>query len=164
LGGVPLAWFEHAAGDDVPVISVDSLNLTRCDFIKIDAEMMEQKVLLGARNTLTRLHPYIFLENEAVVRGDYDFHDRLLLQLDLYGYVCFWLHVPLFRPNNFFDNPVLIWNYPIGVFSHNMLCAHMNRPVVAVDLERVELSGRTSLSHAQIAAELGLEDLLRTSE
>jgi FkbM family methyltransferase len=45
-----------------PIVSIDSLNLDRCDFIKIDVEGMESEVLAGASNTLERLKPVMWIE------------------------------------------------------------------------------------------------------
>jgi hypothetical protein len=46
----------------VRAISLDSLPLTRLDFIKIDVEGMEMAVLAGARGLLAQLRPYILVE------------------------------------------------------------------------------------------------------
>jgi FkbM family methyltransferase len=46
----------------VNVITVDSLNLSRVDFIKLDVEGMEQDVLEGARATIDRCHPVLTVE------------------------------------------------------------------------------------------------------
>ena len=46
----------------VQTITIDSLNLTKCDMIKIDVEKHEWKVLEGAKNTISEFRPAIFLE------------------------------------------------------------------------------------------------------
>ncbi|KAF0116171.1 MAG: putative SAM-dependent methyltransferase [Rhodobacteraceae bacterium] len=56
--------------DTVPVITVDSLALTRCDLIKIDTEGFEDRVVMGARRTLDTLRPVLYIE----------VHDREKLQ------------------------------------------------------------------------------------
>ena len=44
------------------MISIDSLDLERCDYIKIDVEGAEILVLTGALNTINKYHPIIFFE------------------------------------------------------------------------------------------------------
>jgi len=59
---------EHASvtrqAHRVPVITLDSLNLTHVTAIKLDAEGAEQEVLEGARQTLTRSRPVLSVEIE----------------------------------------------------------------------------------------------------
>ena len=53
-----------AAGltDTVPLITVDSLALARCDLIKIDTEGFEDRVVQGAFRTLQTLRPTLYIE------------------------------------------------------------------------------------------------------
>ena len=60
----------------VPITSIDTLNLTACHFIKIDAEYMEYQVLRGAVRTIRRYRPHLFVENESPLRSEFDAHDR----------------------------------------------------------------------------------------
>lgn len=50
--------------NDIPLlmITVDSLELKKCDFIKIDVEGMEYSVLKGSSNTIKKNSPIIFFE------------------------------------------------------------------------------------------------------
>lgn len=50
-----------------PVVSIDSLKLTRLDFIKLDVEGMELEVLDGARETLGRCRPIMVIE---IIKSD----------------------------------------------------------------------------------------------
>lgn len=67
----------------VRVITVDSLRLERCDFLKVDCEGMEAEVLRGARKTIERCRPAIFAETLkgdaaatlAEIPADYAVHD-----------------------------------------------------------------------------------------
>lgn len=53
----------YMKGDgNIPVIPIDSMNLTRCDFIKIDVEGMELDVLMGAEKTIGRCKPQLLIE------------------------------------------------------------------------------------------------------
>ena len=47
---------------NVDLKTIDSLNLDRIDFIKIDVEGMEGAVIEGAKNTIEKLKPIIFVE------------------------------------------------------------------------------------------------------
>ena len=51
VGGMSLK-DDREKGDDVPLITIDSLNLGRCDLIKADVEGMEAVVLEGAAYTV----------------------------------------------------------------------------------------------------------------
>ena len=49
--------------ESVPMVSVDSLGLTRIAFIKIDVEGMEDQVLAGAKATIARDLPVMYVEH-----------------------------------------------------------------------------------------------------
>ena len=46
----------------VPLISIDSLELERVDFVKIDVERMEVEVLNGAMKTFKKYKPILLIE------------------------------------------------------------------------------------------------------
>jgi len=48
---------------DVPLVSIDSLNLKRIDFLKIDVEGMENEVLIGSQESIDKFKPIIIIEN-----------------------------------------------------------------------------------------------------
>ena len=47
---------------EIQAITIDSLKLTRCDFIKIDVEKCEWVVLDGAEDTIIKYRPILFVE------------------------------------------------------------------------------------------------------
>jgi FkbM family methyltransferase len=59
----------YAAEDCVrtPMVSIDSLQLERLDFVKLDVEGMEIEVLRGAKETLARCKPVLLTE---VIKSD----------------------------------------------------------------------------------------------
>lgn len=59
FGGIQIA--KNGIEDKV-IIPIDYLNLSRCDFIKIDVEGFEFPVILGAINTIMKYKPVIFYE------------------------------------------------------------------------------------------------------
>jgi len=69
FGGVSLAQAAPAGaggdastGESVTVATLDSFNLARVDFIKLDVEGMEEDVLAGASRTLDRTRPVMQVE------------------------------------------------------------------------------------------------------
>ena len=57
-------------GHDIPIIALDSLNLSEVSFIKIDAEGWECDVLEGARETIARCRPVMLIEvNDSALKA-----------------------------------------------------------------------------------------------
>jgi FkbM family methyltransferase len=50
-------------GEEVRTVTIDSLNLDNCDFIKLDLEGAEPLALLGAMETIKKFHPTILFEH-----------------------------------------------------------------------------------------------------
>ena len=64
-GGVEL---EHSVeGEPVEAITIDSLDLPGCDFLKIDVEGMELQVLQGAEETIRKYQPVIYTEADRAM-------------------------------------------------------------------------------------------------
>lgn len=59
LGGIQIG----SGGEKINTMTVDSLNLGSCDFIKMDVEGFEPIVLLGAVETIKKFKPTILFEN-----------------------------------------------------------------------------------------------------
>jgi FkbM family methyltransferase len=59
FGGVGLG----PGGERVQMVSIDDLELERCDYIKIDVEGAENLVILGGRKTILKYKPSIFFES-----------------------------------------------------------------------------------------------------
>lgn len=66
----------------VDVITVDSLNLPKLDFLKVDVEGFEWQLIQGAHETIKAHRPHIVLEFE----GDAA-RDQITLRLEILGYV-----------------------------------------------------------------------------
>jgi FkbM family methyltransferase len=82
--------------EPVPLIALDSFKLPRLEFIKIDVEGAECAVLEGAQETIGRLKPILYVENDQR-----DKSPALISLLDRLGYKAWWYVVPLFNPKNF---------------------------------------------------------------
>jgi FkbM family methyltransferase len=95
--------------DTVPLITVDSLTLARCDLIKVDTEGFEDRVVMGARHTLETLRPALYVE----------VHDRDKLQrlhglLKPLGYSMILHHTRFFRAANPSGEPANIFSPNAG--------------------------------------------------
>jgi FkbM family methyltransferase len=111
FGGIELA---DEAGEPTEVVSIDSLQLPGCQFIKIDVEGQEQQVIAGAAETIARFKPTLYVENDRRQKSaDLIRHIRDL------DYVVYWHLPPLYSADNFYQNPT---NMFPGVVSINMLC------------------------------------------
>lgn len=56
--------------DIIQVITLDSLNITQCDLIKIDVQGYEYYLLKGANQLINKFKPIIFLENPIAEKED----------------------------------------------------------------------------------------------
>jgi FkbM family methyltransferase len=83
----------------VQTITLDSLELDRCDFIKIDVEGMEPAVLRGAEDLIRRTHPTLWLEC-----NDVDAAATLLQTLGNDERPVLFVQTSAFRSNNFRNN------------------------------------------------------------
>ena len=81
FGAVALGTGPHR----VPVLTVDGLDLADCRLIKIDVEGMEAAVLDGARATIARCRPALYVENNRRDRSP-----ALIGRLLDLGYACWW--------------------------------------------------------------------------
>ena len=54
---------------DIPVRSIDSLNLEKCDLIHLDVEQYEPYVIFGAMETIEKFKPVIVLETSVDIPG-----------------------------------------------------------------------------------------------
>lgn len=81
--------------DRVALITVDGLNLPRCNLIKVDTEGFEDRVIAGARRTIETFRPTLYIE----------VHDRAKLQalvgqLRPLGYGLTLHHTHFYRAGN----------------------------------------------------------------
>lgn len=102
---LPLPHQSHSNSDEsyekqvVKSITIDSLDLSRCDVIKIDAEGMEHIVIKGSVNTLEKFQPIIYAECNSVNEASKTFSALEKIEYNIF------LHVSsAFNPNNFRHN------------------------------------------------------------
>lgn len=127
VGGATLC--NASPGREVfPVQTLDQYHLPRVDFIKADVEGYEGKLLAGARETIDRCRPILYLEND---RGN---RQVLFDQVKALDYDVWWHETPLYNPNNHYHNPVNVFvskgkepfTYAL-IVSLNMLCVPKER-------------------------------------
>lgn len=105
---------EEPQGDEtVAVVNIDSLNLPRLDFIKLNSSAAED-VLRGAANSIARNKPIVYLTSCS---GNSEI--PLIRQLDAAGYAMFWHEVPLFNSDNFAGNSNNVFG---DQAARNLLC------------------------------------------
>lgn len=129
FGGVGLGEFD--TGETVPMVVLDKLEIPALHFLKIDVEGMEQQVLAGAQQTIARLQPVIYVENDRRERSP-----ALIRLLDSLGYRMYWHAPPLFNPHNYLGNAV---NEFGEICSVNMLCCPTSLPQQLSGFEPVEI-------------------------
>ncbi|MFN9091386.1 MAG: FkbM family methyltransferase [Alphaproteobacteria bacterium] len=101
-------------GDMVEMIALDNLMLPACHMIKIDVEGMEKTVLDGARETISRFRPYLYVEDDRQDR-----HAELIATLLDLEYRIWW-HLPwLYNPANLAGDSENL--FP-GIASFNLIC------------------------------------------
>jgi FkbM family methyltransferase len=126
-GGVSLA---RQGEESVEVVTLDHLRFDRLDLIKIDVEGMEEAVLRGGVETIRRLRPKLYVENDRP-----DASAALIRFIRELGYRMWW-HLPgLYSPQNFRGAPANIFK---GNFvSINMLCCRAE-DVILTELKEIE--------------------------
>ena len=100
-------------GEKTPLLPLDHYKFAQLKLIKIDVEGMELAVLEGAKKTIKRLRPWLFIENNIQ-----EYSERLIAWLFGVGYRCWWHLEPYFNEENFYGN------------RHNFLQGLVDRPEI----------------------------------
>lgn len=129
FGGVRM--FGHEEGELVPVMTIDSLELPHCRLLKVDVEGMELETLKGAKQTITRYRPMLYVENDREEKSTELLRYMASLQYDLY-----WHVTPLFNPSNFLKNEQNV--FP-GVGSQNVIGLPSEQSVSVTGYQKVEV-------------------------
>jgi hypothetical protein len=109
-----------ATGEDVPVMTLDRYALPALRLLKIDVEGMEREVLLGARQTIVKHRPILYVENDRK-----DNSPALIRLIEELGYRAYWHSPRLFNAQNFFGHAENVFS---NVASLNMLCLPNETP------------------------------------
>ena len=131
-GGLELGNFRE--GEPVEAVTIDSLHLPGCNFLKIDVEGMELQVLRGAEATIRKYQPIIYTEADREEKNA-----ALFGYLHSLGYRLYWHRPPLYNPDNYFHNPENVFLVqqkqddgtvkPLDIISFNVLCLPKDSPV-----------------------------------
>jgi FkbM family methyltransferase len=115
--------------ETVQVLALDSLNLARCQFLKVSGGQEHQPVLEGAIATLQRCQPVLYLEDLRSPE-----RDSLFGKLHHLGYDLYWHRPPLFNPHNFFQSSQN--TFGAGVLA-NVLGFHRAQQVKVQGMEQI---------------------------
>jgi FkbM family methyltransferase len=108
---------------------IDSLNLDKLHFLKIDAEGYERDIIQGAAATIKRCRPIIYVENDREEKSA----SLVELLTDL-RYRCFWHRPPLFNPMNKRLNQKNVFGQIVSLM---MVCVPEERGIEVIDLDEV---------------------------
>jgi FkbM family methyltransferase len=119
-------------GEWVETISIDSLKLPKVRLIKIDTEGTEIKVLRGARQTIKRCRPILYVEATDIKASK-----KIITEILSFGYKSFWHLSDYYNPNNTFKNKKNVFkSYHPEV---NLLC--FPKEIVTTKIDLPEVSG-----------------------
>jgi FkbM family methyltransferase len=86
-------------------LTLDSLELNACHFIKVDVDGGELEVFRSGEMQIERFRPILYFENELRDKSV----ELLRFVIDTLGYHLYFHPTPLFEPSNFFGNTVNHW-------------------------------------------------------
>jgi hypothetical protein len=84
----------------VELMTVDQLDLEKCNFIKIDAEGFEPQVLLGSHKTIEKFEPIVYLKYNHYARSTIDFYIKKFMP----NYKAWRFNEKIYKQENFFEN------------------------------------------------------------
>ncbi len=112
----------------VPLNTLDNIKLKSCDFIKVDVEGMELDVLKGARQTIEKFKPILYLEDDRVEKSA-----ALHQHLEAIGYNFLTHQAALYNPDNFLGEQTNVFMFVKGdggiveFRSKNLICWHKSQ-------------------------------------
>ncbi len=125
-GGVSVT---EGEGETVPMMTIDSMKLDAVHLMKIDVEGMESDVLAGAKMTIKRHRPVLYLENDRKEKSPALI--RMLLNSD---YRLWWHLPPMFNPKNHAGNKT---NRFGRILSINVLAVPKERRANITDMTEI---------------------------
>lgn len=120
-------------GHSVKMVRIDDFKLPTCHFIKADIEGMEIDALLGAKDTIKRCRPILYVEADKK-----DKTTSLIRLIRSMGYKTL-LHTPfLFNPDNFGGNPTNVFKNMSSInlfaYSSELPCPLSDRSVELIEV------------------------------
>jgi FkbM family methyltransferase len=126
----------QTAGITVRVRPIDGIGFKEMGLLKVDVEGFEPQVLRGARETIMRCRPVIYIENDRSAQQQ----EVISLIADM-GYRLFWHTPPLYSPDNFKGVQEDIFG---NVVSVNMFCVPAERGTQVTGLQEIDPQSWTS--------------------
>jgi FkbM family methyltransferase len=126
------AGLDWSAGRPTRVVAIDELALPACGLIKIDVEGFESAVLEGARQTIARCRPLLYVENDRASQ-----QAALIALIASLGYTQYWHVAPLFSRDNFNGAKDDVFNAAVSL---NMLCTPNESGLTISGFERIDPS------------------------
>jgi len=117
---VPGSEIDDKGGYIVNMVSVDSLQLKRCDLLKADIEGMEYDMICGAERTISELRPIMYLEAHK------QNIEKLCKKVKEFRYDVFLHATKMFNENNFKNNKEDISE---GYIETNIVCIPTERNI-----------------------------------
>ena len=74
------------------------MEIEKCNFMKIDVELMELDILTGGKNFLKKFRPILWIENHQFYPNEIN---KFLLEND---YNAYWAYSYMFNESNYFVN------------------------------------------------------------
>ena len=142
---------KHENKNMVNILKLDDfLNLPKCNFIKIDVELMEIDVLKGGKQFIDKFKPILWLENHLNYPND--LNDYLLKQ----GYTPYWCATRLFNPDNYYLENQNVYKNMVTI---NTLAIHKS---YKIDIDCKSL-GLTKVLNKNTEAELAIINVLNNN-
>jgi FkbM family methyltransferase len=126
-GGLSLGGYQE--GEEVPIETLDSLNLPACHFMKIDVEGMEAETIKGAVATLRRHRPLLYMENDRKEKSA-----ALIELMFAQDYRLYWHLTPYYAADNYLKNADNVFK---GIISINMLAVPRESALKIVGLPEI---------------------------
>ena len=142
---------KHKKKNFVNIFKLDDfLDLNKCDFMKIDVELMEIDVLKGGEKFLNKYKPTLWLENHLNYPNDLN---EYLLE---HNYTPYWCATRLFNPENFYGNNENVFKNMVTI---NTLAIHQSYQI-EIDCKSL---GLTKVENRDTKAEKAIINVLNNN-
>jgi FkbM family methyltransferase len=137
----------------VSLNTMDNMNLAKLDFLKIDVEGMEERVLRGGENTIKKFQPIMYIENDRPEK-----ESSLKSYIASLGYEMYTHIAPFWNIDNFYQVKENVFS---DLISKNLLCLPKSKKnsINPGDFGMQKITGATTITGT--ATSKALADLSR---